>query len=139
MIALKTEAKQSVQNKEPGDRIKIDGRILLLFLGLLIIGIIGYFALRNLWIGSIFAHIGGLGIIGLLGSLTGILAKKKGYDYWKVFLLGLILPIFLGVIAVLLTQTYSCGGSVSLAAALFILIIYSFTKRKDANKQTVSQ
>jgi len=135
MAALKTEEKQNIQNKEPNLCITIENRILLLFLGLFIIGVIGYFALRNLWIGSIFAHVGGLGIIGLLGGLAGIIAKKKGYSYWKAFLLGLILPIFLGVMAVLLVEPSSCGGSPSLAAALLIVIIYSLIKRRDFNKQ----
>jgi len=35
------EEKQNVQNKEPGNGIMIESRILLLFLGLLIIGVIG--------------------------------------------------------------------------------------------------
>ena len=138
MVALKTEDKQNVRNKEPGNGITIERMIFLLSLGFLIIGIIGYFALDNLLIGSIFAHVGGLGIIGLLGGFAGIIAKKKGYDYWQAFLLGFILPIFLGVISVLLVEPMSCGGSPSIAAALLIVIIYSFTKRRDFNKQTES-
>jgi hypothetical protein len=41
MVALKTEENQNVQNKEPGNGIMIESRIFLLFLGLLIIGVIG--------------------------------------------------------------------------------------------------
>ena len=139
MVALQTEQKQNVQNKEPGNGITIERRILLLFLGLLLIGVMGYLALPNLWIGSIFAHVGGLGIIGLLGGFVGIIAKKKGYGYWKAFLLGFILPIFLGIISVLLVEPISCGGSPSIAAALLIVIFYSFTKRRDINTQTESK
>ena len=138
MVALKTEEKQNVQNKEPGNGITRESRIHLLFLGLLIIGVIGYLAFRNLWTGSIFAHVGGLGIIGLIGGFVGIIAKKKGYDYWRAFILGFILPIILGVIAVLLVEPMSCGGSPSIAAALLIVIIYSFIKRRDVNEQTES-
>lgn len=138
MGELKTEEKQNVQNKKPGDGITLEIRILLLFLGLLIIGVIGYFALRNLWIGSIFAHVGGLGVMGILGGLTGIIAKNKGYGYWKAFLPELILPILLGVIAVLLIPTFSCGGSPSLGVALLIVIVYSLIKRRDINKQAKS-
>ena len=134
MVALKTEDKQNIQNKESSNGIMIESRILLLFLGLLIIGVIGYLALRNIWIGSIFAHVGGLGIIGLLGGLTGIIAKKKGYGYRKAFLLGLIIPIFSGIIAVLPDEAFSCGGSPSLGVALLIVIIYSLIKRSDSNK-----
>lgn len=110
----------------------------MLFLGLLIVGVIGYFTLHNLWISFIFAHVGGLGIIGLLGGLAGIMAKKKGYGYWNAFLLGFILPIILGVVAALLIQPISCGGSPSLGVALLIVIIYSLTKRRDIVKQTKS-
>jgi len=138
MVTIKTEEKQYDQNKEPGGGITLESRIILLFLGLLIIGVIGYFSLGKFWIDSIFAHVGGLGIIGLLGGLAGIIAKKKGYDYWKAFLLVFILPIILGFIAVLLVQPMSCGGSVSLAVALIMVIIYSFTKRKDHNTQVES-
>ncbi len=138
MFALKIGKKQNVQNKEPGTVITIENRIILLFLGLLIIGVIGYLTLRNLLIGSIFAHVGGLGIIGVLGGFVGIIAKNKGYDYWKAFLIGFILPIIVGFIAVLLVEPISCGGSPSLAAALIIVIIYSFTRRRDVNKQTES-
>ena len=138
MNELNVEEKQNVQNKESSNGITVESWIFLLFLGLLIIGVIGYFALRNLGINNVFAHIGGLGIVGLLGSLAGIIAKKKGYGYWKAFLFGLFLPILVGVIAVLLPQTFSCGGSPSLAAALLIIIIYSLIKRKNVNKQIVS-
>ena len=135
MVALKTEDKQNVRNKETGTGITIENKIFLLFLALLIIGVMGYLALSNLWTGSIFAHVGGLGIIGLLGGFAGMIAKKKGYDFWKAFLLAFILPIFLGVIAVSLVEPMSCGGSPSIAAVLLIIIIYSFTKRRDFNKQ----
>jgi len=138
MTELNTEEKQNILKRKPVNNIPLDGKVQLLFLGLLIIGVIGYFALRNLGINNVFAHIGGLGIIGLLGSLAGIIAKKKGYGYWKAFLFGLFLPILIGVIAVLLPQTFSCGGSPSLAAALLIIIIYSLIKRKNVNKQIES-
>ena len=138
MTELNTEEKQNILKRKPVNNIPLDSKVQLLFLGLLIIGVIGYFALRNLGINNVFAHIGGLGIIGLLGSLAGIIAKKKGYGYWKAFLFGLFLPILMGVIAVLLPQTFSCGGSPSLAAALLIIIIYSLIKRKNVNKQIVS-
>jgi len=114
----------------------------LLFLGLLIIGVIGYFALRNLGIDFIFAHVGGFGIIGLFGCLAGIISKKKGYDYWQAFLLGLFLPLILGFIAVLLIfppdPELACGGSVSLGASILIVIFYSFAKHRDIGKQTDS-
>ena len=131
MVAPRTEEERNVQPRAPGNGITIESRILLLFLGLLIIGVIGYFALSSAGTDSIFSHVGGLGIIGLLGGVTGIIAKKRGYDYLKAFLLGFVLPIVLGIIAVLLVEPMSCGGSISLGAALLIVIISSLTKRRN--------
>jgi hypothetical protein len=140
MVALKTEEK--VQKKEAGIGITIEKMMPLLFLGLLIIGVIGYFALRNLSIDFIFAHVGGFGIIGLFGCLAGIISKKKGYDYWQAFLLGLVLPVILGFIAVLVIfppdPELACGGSVSLGAAILIVIFYTFAKYKNIGKQAES-
>jgi hypothetical protein len=130
MVALRTE--QNVQDNEPGSGVTGDSKIFLLFLGLLVVGGTGYFALRDLGLDSLFAHVGGLGIIGLFAALTGFIARKKGYGYRDAFLLGFGLPILLGVISVLLVDAMSCGGSVSLGVALLVVIIYSLAKRRDA-------
>ena len=135
MDELGTEKKQNVRS---GDGFKMASRILLIFLGLLIIGAIGYFTSGDPFMDPIFAHAGGLGILGLLGGLAGNIAKKKGYSFWKAFLLGSVLPIILGVIAVLSIEPMSCGGTPSITAALLIVIIYSFPKRRDVIRQTAS-
>jgi len=104
--------------------------LLVLFLLLLIFSIIGYFTFDSQWLDYTFAHGGGLGIVGLLGCCAGLVARKKGYSFWKAFLLGFSLPIILGFIAAFIMQPLACGGTVSLAAAVLILIIYSFVKRR---------
>jgi hypothetical protein len=133
MVALEAERREDVQSGRPGNGLAVESRVLLFFLGLLIVGAIGYLALRGPLIGSIFAHVGGSGVIGLLAGLAGTIAKKKGFSYWKALLLGFILPVVLGVIAVLLVQSMSCGGSVSLVVALLIVIIYSVIRPRDPN------
>lgn len=106
----------------------------LFFLGLLIISVIAYFTLRNLWIHFIFAHLGGFSIVGLFACLAGTIARKKNYSYRNAFLAGLILPIIAGFIGVLILfppdPTLACGGSATLIVALLIVVIYSFLKKK---------
>jgi hypothetical protein len=141
MAELKTEEKQNVIKKEPDGGITKESRILLFFLGLLFIGFLGYFALQNLWVRYIFAHIGGLGIIGLFGCWAGSVAKKKGYSYWKAFLFGFVFPVILGVFSVFLVRTLGgrgCGGIISIVAAILVVICYYFAKQKDVVKQIES-
>ncbi len=138
MSESKTEEKQSGRKKEPGDSITIEGRIILLFIGFLIIGFAGYFALHDFWVRYVFAHIGGLAIIGILGYWAGRIAKKKGYRFWKAFLFGFGIPVILGVFSVFLVHILggrACGGSVSIFAALVVVICYFFVKRRDAGNQ----
>ena len=125
-------------NKVPGDGNIKERRILLLFIGLLIFGLAGYFALHNFGVRYVFAHIGGLAIIGLLGYWAGRIAKKKGYRFWKAFLFGFGIPVILGVFSVFLVQILGgrgCGGSVSIIAALLVVVGCFFVKRKNAGKQ----
>jgi lipopolysaccharide export LptBFGC system permease protein LptF len=134
MVKLKSEEKQIVPKKEPSNAIPIERRIPLFFLVMLIICTVSYFSLDTHWVENIFAHLGGLSIMGLLGCSAGTIAKKKGYGYWKAVLLVLFLPIILGIIAVSLFRPISCGGSISLAVAVLIVIIYSLVKHVDVNK-----
>jgi hypothetical protein len=80
--------------------------------------------------------LGGLGILGVLGSFAGLIAIKKGYIYLKAFSLGLIIPTLLGIIPVFLFKPVPCGGSVSLAVSVLIVLYYSIAKRRDT-KQVV--
>ena len=111
---------------------------LLISLGILIIGAVGYFSLsRDSWAFYAFAHLGALGVMGIFGSIAGLLAKKKNRNYLKAFLLGSLLPFFCGVAAVLIffwgvDGRLYCGGSVSLAAAVLIVIGYVLSRKKTA-------
>jgi len=134
MIELETQEKQDIHQNEPNNIIRIRKRILLLFFVTLIISTISYFSLDKHWLEYIFAHLGGLSIIGLLGCFAGALSEKKGYGYWKAFFLALFLPIFLGTIAVFPFRPISCGGSVSIIVAIIIVTIYHFIKRSDEVK-----
>ncbi len=111
-------------------------RLLFLFVGLLIIGLIGYFLFRGQIIGYIFAHIGGVAVVGFLGMLAGYVAQKKGYSYKLAFNLGFTLSIVLGVIAVLVvyavseSKHFACGGSVSLLISLIVIVVYMLFRKK---------
>ena len=111
---------------------------LLFSLGLLIVGSAGYLLLhRDFWIFYVFAHLGALGVIGLLASSAGTLARKKRRGYWRAFSLVTVLSIFSGIVAVLIfslgeeAQLY-CGGSVSLAIAILMIISYWLAKKKTS-------
>lgn len=114
----------------------------LFSLGLLIIGCAGYFSLsRDFWLFYVFAHTGALGVIGLLAGVAGFVAKKKQRSYWKAFALVTVLSIVSGLAAVLLFfageegQLY-CGGTVSLAVANILIIIYLLAKKKVSLQKT---
>ena len=122
----------------PGKIISLETRIFLIFSVVLVIGIIGYFSFHNTLSEYIFAHVGGLGILGLFAGLSGIIAKKKSRNYWKTFMLSFFLSIILGIIAVVLVFLSQgimyCGGSVSLAVAVIILIIVLLRRNSKQSK-----
>jgi hypothetical protein len=137
MSALYTQDKQNVQQGILNNEIQFESKIHLLFLGLLSISFIGYFALQKLWIGFIFAHIAALSIMGFCGCWAGVIAQKKGYRYWKAFQIGFFLPIILGGISAFLfvpsgerDLPLTCGGWINLAVGLAVVIYYSFVKKK---------
>lgn len=108
---------------------------LLLSLFALIIGCIGYFSIpRGHPIFYISAHMGALGLLGVIGWSSGLLAKKKGRNFSTAFFLGSLLPIAAGIIAVaiflIIQGRLYCGGSVSLAAALLVVLVYALISRK---------
>lgn len=110
--------------------IMMERVVLLLFLTLLIISAIEYFAVGNHSVKYFFAHFGALNIIGLLGCGVGAIAKKKSYSYWKAFFTAVILPIISGVAVVLFIPSVTCGGSFCLAVALLLVIVYSLLQRR---------
>ena len=136
MTTLKTGERHSDYEKRLSNDFPMERKMPLLFLGMLIISIVGYFEFKDHWVGVFTNHLGGLGIIGLFASLSGIIAKKKGYNYRKVFVLSFILPIILGLdvsfMLFFLAGVEYCGGGVVLAAAL-IAIIYSIIKYRNVS------
>lgn len=123
---------QEINARKAGSRAKW---ALLSSLIILIIGCIGYFSLpRGLLIFYIFAHLGALGLLGLIGGAAGILARKKGRSYSTAFILGSLLPIAAGIVAVVIVVIsggqISCGGSVSLAVAFLIVVLYMLINKK---------
>lgn len=137
MTELKTEEELSINKKGLSSAISLERNIPLLFLGLLSISFIGYFALREHWIGFIFAHIAALSIMGFYGCSAGAIAKMKGYSYWRAFQIGFILPIILGVISAFLLPAgprnlpLTCGGWTSLVVGIIIIVSYAFLKQRD--------
>jgi hypothetical protein len=115
----------------------MENKLNLFLLGLLSASFIGFFALRTHWVGLIFAHTAALGIMGFFGSWAGTIAKKKGHHYWTAFRLGFFLPLILGIMAAFIFKPVegsrlpiTCGGWVSLAAGIVIILIYTFIKKK---------
>ena len=109
----------------------------LLWLVFSLIGLAGYVVFAGLWVRYIFAHIGGLGVIGLLGCLAGSIAIKKDRSYGKAFFAGFVPPIILGVIAVGLVYAsggHGCGGIVSLSVAAVVIVFYGLIKKKSVGK-----
>jgi len=112
--------------------------MLLLSLGLLVLGLAGYVVFAGLWVRYIFAHVGGLGILGLLGCWAAATAKKKGYNHLKALFLGFVLPVVLGVVSVGVVYAsggHGCGGIVSLSVALVVVVFYSLAKKMGSVRQ----
>jgi hypothetical protein len=111
----------------------------LILLGMLSLGFVGFFALRTIWPGLIFAHLAALGIMGFYGCLAGALARKKGRRYWFAFSLGFFVPILVGLVAAMFLAPaaegrlpLNCGGWFSLLTGLLIVFAYTVIRRKKA-------
>lgn len=110
--------------------------MLVLSLGLFVVGLAGYAVFAGLGIRYVFAHVGGLGILGLLGCWAASIARKKGYAYPPALFLGFVLPVALGVISVGVVYASGgrgCGGIVSLFVAAVVILFYSLTGKKGCN------
>jgi hypothetical protein len=103
-------------------------------LGLLLIGVIGYFAVsRDSWLFLTFSHLGALGLLGLMAVASGTLAKRKHRGFNAAFLIGVVIPATAGIasVAVYNLKTaggIACGGIVSLPVALVVVGIYAFIR-----------
>ena len=131
-----------------GETVKVfstESKVQLFFLGLLSLSFIGYFALRQHWIGFIFAHLAALSIMGFFGCLAGFIAKKKGYNYWKAFRIGFFIPIILGAFSAFVlvpsgvrVLPLTCGGWTSLGTGIIISIYYSLLRNIKKNNHLES-
>jgi hypothetical protein len=109
-------------------------KVLAIFLLILIISIVGYLSAEAAWLEYTFAHLGGLSILGIIGSFIGIIAIKKGYNFWKTLLISISLPVILGFTAVLLVQPMTCGGTASLASSFLLFIVFSVIRHSSKTK-----
>lgn len=112
-------------------------RVIWYSLGLVIVGFGGGYALPEGWPGFVLYHIGGLGTVGLLACASATIARNKGYNYRQTWLLALLLPVVLGLIAAYLvppgnheSRPAACGGSVSLALGLVFVAVWAFMRRR---------
>jgi hypothetical protein len=122
------------KNRMPHDRNTSSPAKKVLFsaLAALIIGCIGYFSIpRGPLAYYLFAHLGALGLVGLIGGLAGVLAHAKGRAFWTAFAWGTALPIALGAVAVVMDKGMTCGGTVVLAAAILVAIVYAFLGKRS--------
>jgi hypothetical protein len=110
-------------------------RIVWYSLGLIIVGFGGGLALRDGWLSFVLYHIGGLGAAGLLACAAAAIARRKGYDYWRAWLLACLLPVLLGLIAAYLvppgdngSRPAACGGSVTLALGLIFIAVWAVVR-----------
>lgn len=113
----------------------------LFFLSLFVVGLAGYAGFADLGPRFIFAHIGGLGVLGLLACWAGAIAKKKGRSYWGAFSLGLVTPAMLGVSSVGVVHTlggHGCGGIVSIVVALAVIIFHGLAEKSPVKTKATS-
>ena len=110
-----------------------------LSLVLIVIGFGGGYVLGDGRLEFVLYHLGGLGATGLLACASAAIAKRKGYGYWRAWLIALFLPLVLGFITAYLAppgnqgiKPGACGGSVSLGVGIILIVVWSIMKqRKD--------
>lgn len=128
------QIRESLQDREPASRNRKSGRLPLAFLALFLVGAAGSFFFDARWIEAATNHMAGLGIAGLLACLASYIARKKGRDPGRAFLLSFLLPIALGFAAVVLvystTRFVYCGGGVILLSALLVIVVYACLPKK---------
>jgi lipopolysaccharide export LptBFGC system permease protein LptF len=128
------DPRPSVEDRRPGIRGRWWSRLPAIFLGLVVVGAAGSFIFDDRRVEAVANHLAGLGIVGLLACLAAYVARKKGRDPGTAFLLGSLLPIALGLVAVVIvyltTRFVYCGGGVILLSSLLVIIGYSCMRKK---------
>jgi len=112
----------------------MERKVIAFFLLILIISIVGYLNSEVALLEYTFAHLGGISILGFIGYFIGIIAVKKGYNFWKTLLVSILIPVIFGFTAVLMVQPMTCGGTISLASSFLLLIIFSVLKHNSRTK-----
>lgn len=113
------------------------GNLNLFFLGLLSVSFVGYALFQKTWMGLVFGHTAGLSIMAFYGGLTGLVTKSKGYTFKSGYIIGFVVPIFLGVISAFLLPPggrnlpLTCGGWTALASGLAIVLVSIFIKKRN--------
>ena len=117
--------------------VEMARRIVWYSLGLMIVGFASGFALREGRLSFMLYHIGGLGAAGFLACASAAIARRKGYDYWRAWLLAFFLPLIVGLVAAYLvppenneSRPAACGGSVSLALGLIFIAVWALMRRR---------
>jgi hypothetical protein len=138
MCSSRADSRPDVHAGRPTPLVRARAVAPLLSLGFLVVGILGSFVAQNRWADVAFNHLGGLGIVGLMASLTAFVAGWKGRDQRTAFILGTLLPITLGVLTAgavfFLTGFMYCGGGVVLLTSIVLVIVYSLIRRRRATR-----
>ena len=113
-----------------------------LSLALTAVGFAGGYALREGRLGFVLYHVGGLGAVAILACASAVIARRKGYDYMRIWTIALLLSVLLGLIAAYLVppgaeeiRPAACGGSVSLGVGLILIAVTSFLGSKRGSKE----
>ena len=106
----------------------------VLSLILAVIGTIGFILFADRSAGFIAAHVGGLGILGVLACINGFIARRKGLNMGMAFAVALVIPAIIGAVAAVSANTkdaegaaHICGAPRALAAAVLIIVLYFLT------------
>ena len=111
-------------------------------LGLIIIGFVGGYMLPDDRASFVLYHLGGLGSVSLLACISAMIARNKGYNYWRAWLVTVMLSVVLGLVAAYLipaenveARPAACGGSVSLGVGLILIAVWSFMGRRRGDSE----
>jgi hypothetical protein len=113
----------------------VQQKVLYISIILLFVGISGYYFTQN-WLKYFLVHIGALGATSILGLFAGMMANKKGYRFWKSYLIVTSVALILGTILAVIWPLFSkhgdmpCGGAVTLLIALLGIIYFFVIKSK---------
>ncbi len=113
------------------------GKMFPISLAVLIVGFAGGYVIEHSTMSFVLYHLGGLGAISVLASVTAAIAARKGRGYRRPYLLALVPAIVVGLIAAYLVppaagegRPAACGGSVSLLLGFAALAYWAVVRPK---------